>query len=275
MKISRLGIIAGGGSLPRQLADSCLSLGIEPFLVCFEGNTDPDFVRDFSHIWTTLGAAGKIMSFFKSHDVHDLVMIGHIKRPALSDVMPDWKGLQILSRIGLKSMGDNSLLTLLRKELEGEGFTLHGIQDFCEGLLISSGAVGCYEPNARDHESILVGAKASQVLGALDIGQSVVVQNGVVLGLEGVEGTDALITRCKDLQSRGRGAILVKTCKPQQDINLDLPTIGLQTLISAQKAGLVGIAVQANQVILSDPKTVAEYADRYKMFVYGFFLTSE
>ncbi len=269
INITRLGIIAGGGALPARLIDSCLKRNIKPFLVCFNGYTSQDLVGDHDHIWTRLGAAGKIINYFKTNNVHDVVMIGHIKRPSLSDVSPDWKGIQILSRIGVRALGDNSLLSLLKNELENEGLRVRGIQDFCDELLVSEGLVGSVSPSEKDQHNIDLGIHVSQVIGAMDIGQSVIVQNGVIVGVEAKEGTDELIKRCHHLLEAGHTAILVKTCKPQQDKDLDMPTIGLNTIKNAHECGIGGIVLHANNVVIPDIKDVAEYADRYKIFVVG------
>lgn len=267
--IKKLGIIAGGGSLPRQLSDSCTSQGIEPIIVGFHGHTESKTLENHTHIQVSLGCAGKVIGFFHDHDVTDLVMIGHIKRPSFTELKPDFKAIQILSRIGFKALGDNSLLSALKRELENEGFTLHGIQKFCQDLLIGSGVLGRYSPNAKQAHDIDYGIQVSQEIGALDIGQSVIIQDGVVIGVEAAEGTDELIKRCKHIQKKGNGGILVKTCKPQQDKDLDMPTIGIQTIKNAHESGLSGIAVHANNVIIIDPDAVTEYANKHKLFIIG------
>lgn len=269
VSIRKLGILAGGGILPIQLAQECKSQGIELFIVGFDGQTSEELRKNYQHLWTGLGAAGSIIRTLKQEGIKDLVMAGSIRRPWLSELKPDLKGLEILTRIGVSSFGDNSLLTLLKKELEKEGFTLHGVQKFASGMLAKEGALSRRQPNEQEKSSINKGLEASQVLGGLDIGQSVIVQDGVILGVEAAEGTDALIQRCAALQKRSGGAILVKTCKPQQDRDLDLPTIGPDTLRQAGEAGLSGIVVQTGAALVLDPQTVAEIADTYNMFVLG------
>ncbi|PCJ99739.1 MAG: UDP-2,3-diacylglucosamine pyrophosphatase [Zetaproteobacteria bacterium] len=267
--VKKLGIIAGGGNLPSYLLSICNDKGIEPFIIGFDGQTGVDIMEDNHHQWVGFGEAGKIISFFKSNGVKDLVLIGGVKRPSFSEIKPDFKAVKILSRIGFRALGDNDLLSALKTELEKEGFILRGVQDFCDGLLIEEGTVGRYKPEPDDAVSIEFGLKVSQEIGALDIGQSVIVQNAMIVGVEAVEGTDALIARCSDLQQNGRGGILVKTRKPQQDKMLDMPTIGPQTIINAHNAGLAGIVLHAGNVIIVDIKTVANYADKYKIFVVG------
>ncbi len=145
--IKRLGIIAGGGQLPFYLVKTCRKRGIEPFIIGFKGQTNENLIKNIAHEWVSLGSAGKIINFFKSNHVCDLVMIGSVQRPSLAQIKPDLRGVQILAKIGLKSFGDNQLLELLEGELKLEGFTLHGIHDFCNELLAPCGAVGEYKPS--------------------------------------------------------------------------------------------------------------------------------
>lgn len=267
--IDRLGVIAGGGSLPEKLIHACDKRNIMPFVVGFEGQTDHRIVEGRNHMWTRLGAAGQILNTLKAHHIRDLVLVGSIRRPSLAELKPDFKAAEFFARIGLKAMGDNDFLSVLRKVLEEEGFRIHGIHDFAEDLLAPAGNIGRIKPKKADWPDIWRGIEASQDLGHLDIGQSVIVQEGMVLGVEAAEGTDELIRRCRHLQRKGRKAVLVKTCKPQQDRRLDLPTIGPQTVHMAAENNLGGIIIHAGHTLLLDPQKVADLADRHKIFVTG------
>ncbi len=270
LNFDKLGIIAGKGSLPSYLISICKEKNIEPFIVGFEGQTDANIMDNNAHIWAGFGEVIKIINFFKSNNISNLVLIGGIKRPPFKEIKPDLKAVKILAKlVGNKALGDNNILSALKKELEQEGFTLRAMHDFCDDLLISKGNIGKYSPKPKHEIDIELGLKVSQEIGALDIGQSVIVQNGMVIGVEAVEGTDALIKRCADLLQKGGGGVLVKTRKPQQDKSLDMPTIGVDTIINAHKSGLCGIALQADNVIIVDSKNLAKYADKYKMFVSG------
>lgn len=267
--IRRLGILAGGGEMPEKLVLSCDAKGIEPFIVGFDGHTFPDLVKNRNHMWTRLGAAGKIISTLKSHDISDLVFIGSITRPGLAELRPDFKAAKILARIGLMSMGDSGLLSNLRALLEDEGFSVHGVHKFVDNLLAPEEVIGAYAPKKGDWEDIWRGIEVSQELGRMDIGQAAIVQEGVVLGVEGVEGTDQLIQRCRHLKKKGRKGVLVKTCKPQQDHDLDLPAIGPETVRQAADCDLAGIVIHAGHSLILDIEKVAEIADHHKMFVIG------
>jgi len=265
----KLGIIAGGGDLPARLVRSCEEQGIEVFIVAFEGQTDPALTEGREHLWSRLGAVGTIIQTLKNHDITDLVLIGSIRRPTLAELRPDMRTAAFFSRIAFKSLGDDDLLIAVRKELESEGFRIRGVHHYVQELLMPRGVLGSVKPNKQDEVQIQRGVSVTQVLGSLDVGQAAVVQEGIVLAVEGIEGTDALIQRCKHLLRKGRGPVLVKTCKPQQDKDFDLPTIGPDTVRNAYESGFQGIAVHAGNALLLDKEEVIELANRCKIFVVG------
>lgn len=267
LTLEKLGVIAGGGALPQKLLEACVKRDIECFVVGFEGQTNPEVVENHNYLWTRVGMAGQIIQTLKAHQIQDLVLIGSIRRPTLGELRPDLRTMEFFARIGMRALGDNSLLSALRKELEKEGFRVHGIQEFAEDLLAPEGVIGKYKPTKADWIDIDHGIEVSKTLGELDIGQSVVVQEGIVLGVEAIEGTDQLIQRCARLKRKGRGGVLVKTCKPQQDLDLDLPTIGPNTLRYAAEAKLQGVLVESHRCLILEPQRVAEIADQHKMFV--------
>lgn len=264
-----LGVIAGGGSVPEVLLHACDEQNIETFVVAFEQQTDPAIVHGRQHIWTRIGAAGHILSTLKDHGIRDLVLIGSIQRPSLFDLRPDFKTAEFFAKIGFKALGDDGILGALRRELESQGFRLHGVQDFATHLLATEGVYGRYRPAREDELDIQRGLEVSRSLGLLDVGQSVIVQEGIVLGVEAAEGTDDLIERCKYLKRKGRRGVLVKTCKPQQDQKFDLPTIGPRTIAAMKKCDLAGIVIYAGQTLVVQRQDVINMADANKMFVMG------
>lgn len=268
-QIQRLGIVAGGGYLPAHIAQVCAARGVEVFIVALEGQADRPALEAYHTKSFALGQIGKMMAFFKENNVDDLVLIGAVERPALSALKPDFKGVAFLSRLGFRGLGDNDLLVEVRKFLEKEGFHLHGAHQFARDLLVPEGLLGSVKPTGADEVDIDYGVQISQFMGEVDVGQAVVVQEGIVLGVEAVEGTDALIKRCGSLKRPGRSGVLVKTCKPQQDRDLDMPTVGYQTIVNAHAAGLSGLALQAGALLMLDQVRVIDYANAHGMFVLG------
>jgi len=154
-------------------------------------------------------------------------------------------------------------------ELESEGFHVVSVDSILADALAPAGPLGTLRPDAEAEADITLGVKAALALGALDIGQAVVVQQGLVLGVEAIEGTDALIERCATLSREGPGGVLVKGAKPGQERRADLPTVGPRTVTRAQAAGLRGIAVEAGATLLLDRDEMAATADRAGLFVIG------
>lgn len=262
-----LGIIAGGGTLPSKLLHSCDKKQIIPFVVGFDGQTDPAIVKGRYHLWTRLGAAAQVIQTLKAHQIKDIVLIGSVRRPSFDELRPDWKTAQLLTRIGFRAFGDDGLLKALRRELEREGFTIHGVQEFVDDLLASEGIYGNISPSREDWLDIEKAAKLAKLMGNLDVGQGCVVQQGIVLGVEAIEGTDELIRRCGELRRKGGGGVLVKACKPGQDKSLDLPTVGPTTIENAHAAKLSGIVLEAGNALLINPQEATEAANRARLFL--------
>jgi DUF1009 family protein len=265
----KLGIIAGSGALPRKLVEKCRRTGRECFVLAFEGETDPACVDGVDHLWSRLGAAAKNFAALHEAGVHELVMAGGIRRPSLAGLRPDWRAAQFFARIGLRALGDDGLLSAVIKELEREGFTLVGVDKVLDDALAPDGAFGQHRPDAQAMADIEHGFRVAAALGALDIGQAVIVQQGMVLGVEAIEGTDQLIRRCAGLRREGLGGVLVKAKKPEQERRADLPTIGPDTVEAAHAAGLRGIAVEAWSTLVIEREAATALADRLGLFIFG------
>lgn len=269
--MSKLGILAGGGDLPRVLIQSCRDNARDVFVIAFDGQADDDLVAedDIPHLRARLGAAGTIIKKLHEENVEELVFAGSIRRPSLSELRPDWRATRILASKAGALLGDDSLLKAVSEELEKEGFRIIGAHEVAQDILAPPGVLGYHSPNKQQQEDIDRGVAISQELGRLDIGQAAVIQQGLVLGLEAIEGTDGLIERCKNLVRKGDKAVLVKTCKPQQDRRMDMPTIGPRTVENAAESGLGGIAVQANQTILLGREDTIGKANELGLFLVG------
>ena len=241
MVASSLGIIAGGGPLPGLIARACKGEGREVLVIAFEGETDPETCVGVPHRWLGLGAVGALLKALRQASCREVVLAGSIRRPSLSSLKVDLRGMRLMGRIArAKTKGDDALLSLVIAELEDEGFIVVGADDLIAALCAPAGAIGKRTPDENAERDIAVGIEAARALGAQDIGQAVVVQAGRVLGVEGVEGTDGLIERCAALQEGGPGAVLVKVKKPGQERRADLPTIGADTIERLAEAGFRG-----------------------------------
>lgn len=262
------GLIAGAGKLPLLLKHKWQEQGYQPVVIGIDGFAEADLNPD---IVIPLGAAGRMVAYLKEKSVTDLVVAGRVSRPDFLKLKPDTRGMMIIAKILLKKkIGDDALLRLLKTEIEKDGFKLRGIHEFLPQLLTPLGLLTKTRIRNADWISIEMGYAAARDHGQKDLGQAVVVQNGSVIGFEGDKGTNAMIRDAgKNKQQIERGPILVKTCKPQQDKNLDLPTAGISTAQECAKAGFAGIVLQAHETLLIDREEVIDFCDRHNMFLFG------
>ena len=266
----KLGILAGAGELPLRVIDACRAADRPFFVIAFEGSADPATVAAAPHAWIRLGAAAEGLRILRENGVEELVLAGGVRRPSMLQLRPDWRTAKFFARIGYRALGDDGLLRSIIRELEEvEGFRVVGLDVVLGSALAPLGPLGRQAPDEQALRDIEHGFKIVRALGALDIGQAVVVQQGLVLGVEAIEGTDALIERCTGLRRDGPGGVLVKGTKPGQERRADLPTIGPRTVTRAAAAGLRGIAVEAGATLLVDRAELVAAADRAGLFVVG------
>ncbi|TAL01449.1 MAG: LpxI family protein [Rhodospirillaceae bacterium] len=265
----KLGIIAGGGTLPGLLAAACRADGRPYYLLGLTGFADARILGQTPDAWIRLGEAGQGFDRLRAADVSTVVMAGSVRRPTLAELRPDLRTAAFFARIAGRVLGDDSLMKAVIAELEREGFTVIGPEDILASLVARLGSLGRHKPDSEAEADIALGMKVAHELGRLDVGQAVVVQQGLVLGLEGIEGTAALISRCGELKRAGPGGVLVKMKKPQQDRRADLPVIGVETVTQAANAGLRGIAMEAGGSLILGAETVAAAADDLGLFVTG------
>ncbi len=265
----KLGILAGGGPLPGYLIESCRATGRDVFVIAFEGQADPDIIAAAPHAWVRLGAAGTALDHLRSEGVEEIVMAGPVRRPTLRELRPDRRAARFLG-LGLLNKGDDGLLGAIVQTLEEEeGFRVIGADDVLMELSAPMGAFGGFQPADDIEMDIAHGVSVLCATGELDIGQAVVVQQGIVLGIEAAEGTQKLLERCGPLRREGQGGVLVKLPKPGQETRADMPTIGTDTIKAACAAGLAGIAVGAGSTLVFDLDELVKLADAEELFVTG------
>jgi hypothetical protein len=273
---SPIGLVAGGGAMPFAVADSLVARGATPVLFALRGACDPVRVEGFRHHWISVGQLGRAMRLFRAENCRDLVFIGSLVRPALSEIRLDWGTLRVLGRVWAAFRGgDDHLLSGIGDILEQDGFRMVGVKDIAPDLLMPQGSLTRAAPDA---DAIADIARGRAVLGALspyDVGQAVVVIDGHVVGVEDIEGTDGLLARVARLRGEGRiraraaRGVLVKAPKSGQDLRFDLPTLGPRTVEGAARARLAGIAIVAGNTIVAEPQAMIAAADGAGLFVTG------
>ncbi len=274
---SPVGLIAGGGALPFAVADSLAARGVGSVLFALRGACDAQQVERFRHHWISVGQLGRATKLFRAEGCRDLVFIGTLTRPALSEIRLDWGTLRVAKQVWAAFRGgDDHLLSGIGRILEQDGFRMVGIRDVAPDLLMPAGCFTRAMPDPQAEADIAKGRDVLRELSPFDIGQAVVVIDGHVVGVEDIEGTDGLLARIVGLRWQGRirsaagRGVLVKAPKSGQDLRFDLPTIGSGTIEAAHAAGLAGIAVAAGATQIVDPQAVIAAADKASLFVTGF-----
>ena len=266
-----LGMISGSGMMPVEIIRYCKQHNTEIFVVGLEPFATEEQLKDVPHVFAKMGEVGKILKAFKENNVYDIVLAGGIKRPALKELIPDWEGTKLIAKIAIniKKMSDDGMFRMVINEIESRGFHVVGIEEVVPEMLFSEGNYGKVKPSDEDMDDIRRGITVAKAIGAVDVGQAVVVQEGIVLAMEAVEGTDQMLSRAASLRKQGKDPVMVKVLKPGQDMRVDLPAIGLQTIELLKKNGIKGIAVEAGGILLIEREAVIEMANREGIFILG------
>ncbi|MEW5421036.1 LpxI family protein [Amorphus sp. 3PC139-8] len=269
-----IGIVAGGGRLPLEVAEAVEASGRRVIIAGIDG--EADLVLDHPATRTfRWGQVGGAIDFMAAKGVRDVVFVGAIAR------RPDFKAMRLdigtLRRVPkiVKALvgGDDSVVRKVLALIEAEGFRVKGIAEVAPALLVSEGTLGRHRPTPEDLEDAMLAMRALATLGPFDVGQSAVVVRGRIVAIEAAEGTDRMLQRVKELREMGRvggrGGILVKRAKPGQDLRTELPTVGAATVAAAAGAKLGGIVLEAGRTIVADrPQTIAD-ADAAGLFLHA------
>lgn len=260
-------ILAGGGILPAVVAEAAMQKGFAVHVVTFAGQPLPQNLPQGIQSTQTfpLGAVKRIVAHLKSHKITHILMAGGLNKPSLFALKPDTEGLKLLAKA--LTFQDDSLLRAVTGYLTQKGFNVIGVAELAPQLLASKGTFSKRAPSKAELADIELAVQTLHLLGKADVGQSVIVHHGTVLGVEAVEGTDALITRCASLRGTltQPAGILVKFAKPQQTDLADLPTVGAQTMALLAQHQYVGLVVQAQKTLLLQKDEMVSSANSHRM----------
>ncbi len=270
-----LGIIAGGGELPRAIAESARASGRKVFVLGLNGMTGP-WAQEFPNETVSLGELGRAIKALRGHECSDVTLAGKVQRPKFSEIRLDAKAMLAAPRVIAAALkGDDALLRSVVYMFEREGMRVVGAAEAAPDLIARSGVMGRVRPNAENESDIAFAFKVARAMGGFDVGQAAVVCAGLTLAVEAAEGTDAMIARVVQLPEHFRGGkgkprgVLVKAPKPIQDWRTDLPVVGVETVRNAASVALAGIAVEAGGALIVDRAAVVAEADRLGVFLIG------
>jgi len=268
----KVGLIAGEGNFPLEVAQSISQKNIEVFIVALKNITSKDIER-YPHIWIRMGQIGKAIQALKENNCEELILIGGVKKPNVWLLKPDFGALKLFFKLViLPSKGDASILKTLLKFLEIDNkFKVVGAEKYIPHLLMSEGLLAGEKIDKQTHIDIDIAIANCINIGFKDIGQACVVVNGEIIASEDVSGTDNMLRNLisKEIKFSKKG-VLVKLTKPIQDKRVDLPVIGMQTINLVKEIGLRGIAIENRLSFILEKEQVIKFANDNEIFIYGF-----
>lgn len=264
-----LAIIAGQGALPHLILRNRANL--PNYIIAIKDQTPQDIVNGVAHEWFGFGEIGKMLQFLQKNNITQITMAGRLVRPSLSAIKPDEKGVELLKTLGGSLLrGDNGLLSNIIAFLEKHNVSVVGAHDICKDLLAENGCMTATQPMEENEKDFLVAKELLQAISPFDVGQAVVLQAGVVLGIEGPEGTAALIERVALLRNDSEiKPILVKLPKYKQELRADMPAIGIDTVQAMHQAGFAGAYLAANKTLMLDKIQIVNQANQLNLFISG------
>jgi DUF1009 family protein len=263
-----LGLIAGNGDLPLLFARAARARGVPVIALALHNETRPDLCEHVDVIhWVRIGQLGRMIRTLRQAGVKRAAMAGGVPKTRLfSGARPDWQALRLLSRLLVRR--DDALLRAIAGEFEAAGIQIVESTLMLSEALTPSGVLTAAQPSPQHWQDLQYGLHIARRIGELDVGQTVVVKDGAVVALEGMEGTDACIRRAGDLL-QGKASVVVKVAKPAQDMRFDVPAVGSATLDSMLVAGVRVLGLEAGRTLLLSPQAVVEQANRLGQIVVG------
>ncbi|MFV0438484.1 MAG: LpxI family protein [Desulfopila sp.] len=263
----KIGIIAGGGQFPLLFIEAARKAGRKVMVIAHKGETDERVAQAADGVcWVKLGQLGKMISWFRQQGVAETVFSGTITKTRIfRDIVPDLKALTLWNKIDIKQ--DDAILRAVAGVLEQEKIVVRESTLYLRHLLFPEGVLSRKRPSREQRQDIEFGWRHARAIGALDIGQCVVVRNRTVVAVEAIEGTDATIRRGGGLA--GQQAVVVKVKKPGQDFRFDLPATGAATVEALAEVKGAVLAVEAGQALLFDRERMVAAADRAGIVVVG------
>ena len=265
--MSNIGIIAGGGKLPIVIGSNLIKKNFKVFFFVIEEFFNIINYRNLDVTIINLTSAKKIIESLRAKNIDSVIMVGNIKRPSITDLSFDFHTFKLAKDMLLNKTGDNSLLVSIKKYFMDNGFDYFDWKEQCPELFANNDDLTKLKPTKKARENLKKALSIFKSFGGIDVGQSMIIQNQIVLGLEAVEGTDNLMNRCKDYKKSGDKGILVKLSKYNQSNILDIPTIGENTIKLLKDCDYEGLYLEKDRCLIIDKEKTIDLANQYKIFI--------
>ncbi len=265
--MNNIGIIAGGGKLPIVIGSNLIKKNFKVFFFVIEEFFNTINYKGLDVTVINLKSAQKIIETLQAKNIDSIIMAGNIKRPSITDMSFDFQTFKLAKNLLLNKTGDNSLLVSIKKYFKDNGFDYFDWKEYCPELFANNDNLTKLKPTRKAIENLNKAMSIFRSFGEIDVGQSMIIQNQIVLGLEAVEGTDNLMIRCKDYKKSGDKGILEKFAKYNQSNILDIPTIGEKTINLLKECDYEGIFLEKDSCLIIDKKKTVDLANQFKVFI--------
>ena len=268
--MSKIGIISGGGKLPILIGNSLVKKNYEVVYFIIEDSVERKDYLNLKTVEIKLNSIKKIFKQLEENNINKIILAGNIKRPSIKDINFDFETINFAKNLFLSKKGDNELLIAIAELFREKGFEYLDWKNYCPELFTSKTNLTRILPTKEANLNLSKALNVFKNYGNLDIGQSLIVQNEIVLGLEAAEGTDQLIIRCNELKKNGDKGVLIKASKYNQSNILDIPTIGTQTLKLLIDNDYEGVFIEKNHCLIIDQDEVTNLANTNNLFISTF-----
>lgn len=262
---NKQGLLAGDGSLPVKMAQYAKENGFDVVCISLSDDNVNQLKKYCSKVYSCHpGEINKIEQIIKDEQIKQITFLGKVnKKVLLKPYKFDKRALDILKSV--KRLNDDEVMLLIVKEFEKVGVSVLDQTIFIKNLMIPAGVLGKLKPTESQMEDVNYGFWLAKEMGGIDVGQSVVIKNKMIMAVEAIEGTDVCIRRGAKLAKKN--ACVIKVSKPKQDKRFDIPAVGLKTLRTMRKYKASLLAVEANETIIVDQEKVIEYADKHNIVI--------
>jgi len=265
--MTKVGILAGGGQLPLTIGKSLISSKYEVNFFCIERFCDLKLYQNYVHTTISINSLSHILQILNSYKIEKIIMAGHVTRPSIKDINFDLNTLKLIKIFALDSQGDDKLLSSISIFFENNGFPILDWKKECKDLFINEKYLTVIKPSKYALSNRDKGLQFFERIGKVDVAQSLIIQNNIILGIEAAEGTDELIKRCFKYKKKGDKGILLKLSKYNQDSNLDIPVIGLETVKKLKEYEYEGIFFEKDKCIVIDKESVINFCNSKHIFL--------
>lgn len=257
--VNKQGLIAGDGTLPVKMAQYAKENGFEVVCISLANDNVKELKKYCSRVYSCHpGEINKIEKILKDEEIKQATFLGKVHKKVLLKLYKfDSRAIELLR--SMKRLNDDEVMLLIVREFEKLGITVLDQTIFIKNLMIPAGVLGKHKPTEAQMEDVNYGFWLAKQMGGVDVGQSVVIKDKMIMAVEAIEGTDVCIKRGAKLARRD--ASVIKVAKPKQDKRFDIPAVGLRTLKTMRRYKAKLLAVEANETIIVDQEKVIKYAD--------------